>query len=154
MRLKRVRRFGVAGVVVAAATTALVVSVPSTASAAGDWKCFGTAVKRCATVWWDEAADTYQARAKITDVAGGRDYEVKVTNVKLLRTNKAEWVTVRTNADTDGWHATEDSAGTSTVDPCSYPGQSYSVEATFSWRDGNSGEDVWRPSHSWGHLCA
>lgn len=70
MRLNGVRRFGVVGALI---------FVPSSASTASDWWCHGTAVKRCATVWWDESADTFRVRAKITDV-------VRVTNVKLQRT--------------------------------------------------------------------
>jgi hypothetical protein len=155
MRLKVVRRFGVVGAVIAAVVGALVVFVPSSASAASDWWCHGTAVERCATVWWDETADTYRARAKITDAAGGGNYEVRVIDVKLQRTSTSgEWVTLRTAADGDGWHATEDWGGTSTVDPCNYPRQSYSVVATFYWRGAASGQETWRPNNAWGHLCA
>lgn len=97
MRLKGVRRSGIVGAVIAAAVGALIVFVPSSASADSDWWCFGTQVKRCATVWWDETADTYQARAKITDVAGGGAYGVRVTDVKLQRTDGgAGYVTLRT----------------------------------------------------------
>ena len=155
MRLKAVRRFGTAGAVIAAAAGALTVFVPSSASAASDWWCHGTAVQRCATVWWDETADTYRARAKITDVDGGGDYEVRVVDVKLQRTSDSgAWVTLRTNTDGDGWHATEDWAGTTTVDPCDYPRQSYSVVATFYWRGASAGQETWRPNNAWGHLCA
>ncbi|MEV1084995.1 hypothetical protein AB0I98_43425 [Streptomyces sp. NPDC050211] len=152
MRLKRVGRFGTTGALVAAALGASIVFTPSSASAVSEWKCYGTQVKRCATVWWDEAADTYRARAKITDVAGGGSYQVKVTNVKLLRFNGSENVTVRAAADTDGWHATEDWAGTTAVNPCDWD-QSFSVVATFSWRGAASGEKTWSPNTGWSHMC-
>ncbi|GAA2628520.1 hypothetical protein [Streptomyces vastus] len=145
--------FRTTGALVAAALGASIVITPSSASAASDWECYGTQVKRCATVWWDETADTFRARAKITDVAGGGSYQVKVTNVKLLRTSSSDWVTVRSAKDYDGWHGTEDLAGTSTVNPCSRPRESFSVVATFSWKGASSGEKTWRPNHAWGHLC-
>lgn len=155
MRLKAVRRFGVLGAVVAAVVGALTVFVPSSAAAESEWKCHGTAVQRCATVWWDEADDTYRARAKITDAAGGGNYEVRVVNVKLQRTSgSGELVTLRTNADGDGWHATEDLAGTTKFDPCIYPRVSYSVVATFYWRGATTGQETWRPNNGWSLLCA
>ncbi|WP_326770580.1 hypothetical protein OG978_43270 (plasmid) [Streptomyces sp. NBC_01591] len=155
MRLKRAGRFGTTGALVAAALGASIVITPSPASAASEWKCYGTAVKRCATVWWDETADTYRARAKITDVAGGGSYQVKVTNVKLQRfTSTGSWVTLRTAKDYDGWHGTEDLAGTSTVNPCNWPQSSFSVVATFSWKGAASGEKTWRPNTSWALLCS
>jgi hypothetical protein len=139
--------------VLAAVVGALVVFVPSSASAASDWFCHGTAVERCATVWWDQSADTYRARGRITDADGGGNYEVRVVEVKLLRTSGSNWVTVRTADDYDGWHDVQDLAGTGTVDPCSVPGQSYTVAATFSWRGASTGQETWRPNNSWGHLC-
>lgn len=154
MRLKVACGAGGVSAVIAAVVGALIVFVPSSASAASDWWCHGTAVERCATVWWDEAADTFRGRAKITDVDGGGNYEVRVIDVKLQRTSSSgAWVTVRIAADGDGWHATEDLAGTSTVDPCDYPGQGFSVVATFYWRGATSGQKTWRPSNAWGHLC-
>lgn len=144
--------FRTTGALVAAALGASILITPSSASAASDWKCYGTQVKRCATVWWDQTTDTYRARAKITDVAGGGSYQVKVTDVKLLRINKSDYVTVRSAKDHDGWHDTEDSAATVTVDPCS-PEQSYAVVATFSWKGASSGEKTWRPNQAWGHVC-
>jgi hypothetical protein len=150
MRLKAVRRFGVLGAVVAGALTV----VPSTAVADSDWWCHGTAVERCATVWWDETADTFRARAKITDVAGGGNYEVRVIDVKLQRTSDSGYVTLRTATDGDGWHDVEDLAGTTTVDPCNYPRQSYSVVATFYWRGASAGQETWRPNNAWGMLCS
>ncbi|TMR88766.1 hypothetical protein [Nonomuraea basaltis] len=147
--------FRTTGALVAAALGASILITPSPASATSDWvwKCYGTQVKRCATVVWDQTADTFRARAKITDVAGGGSYQVKVTNVKLLRTNRSDYVTVRSAKDYDGWHDTEDSAATVTVDPCSFPGESFTVVATFSWKGASSGEKTWRPNQAWGHLC-
>lgn len=154
MRLDAVRRFGVVGAAAAAVASALTISVPSQAAADSDWWCHGTAVKRCATVWWDETNDTFSARAKITDVAGGGNYEVRVVDVKLQRTDySGEYVTLRTKADTDGWHDVEDSAATSTVDPCNYPKQSTVVVATFAWRGATTGQETWRPNNAWGMLC-
>jgi hypothetical protein len=145
--------FRTTGALVAAALGASIVLIPSPASADSEWKCYGTQVRRCATVWWDETADTFRARAKITDVAGGGSFQVKVTNVELQRTNGGGYVTLRTARDTDGWHDTEDLAGTTTIDPCNYPRQSYSVVATFSWRGADSGEKTWRPNNAWGFHC-
>jgi hypothetical protein len=154
MRLEAVRWSGVVGTVIAGVVGALTVVAPSSAAAASDWWCHGAAVERCATVWWDEVADTFRARAKITDVSGGGNYEVRVIDVKLQRTSSSgAWVTLRTKADGDGWHDTEDLAGTTTVDPCNYPRQSYSVVATFYWRGASSGQETWRPNNVWGHLC-
>jgi hypothetical protein len=150
MRLKAVRQFGFVGAVLGA----LIVFVPSSASAASDWWCHGTAVKRCATVWWDEPADSFRARAKITDVAGGGNYEVRVINVKLQRTDRGgPFVTLRTKADGDGWHDIEDLAGTSAINPCDNLHESYSVVATFYWRGATSGQETWRPNNAWGYLC-
>ncbi|MEU6676657.1 hypothetical protein [Streptomyces sp. NPDC046853] len=153
MGLKRVGRLATTGALVASALGASIVFTPSSASAASEWQCYGTQVKRCATVWWDEAKDTYRARAKITDVAGGGSYQVKVTNVKLRRFNGDKWVTVRTAADTDGWHGTEDVAATKAIDPC-VSKQSFDVVATFSWKGRSSGEKTWSPDMSWSLLCA
>ncbi|MFI6119420.1 hypothetical protein ACIBCU_06135 [Streptomyces sp. NPDC051064] len=153
MRFKRVGRFGTTGALVAASLGASIVLTPSSASAESAWECYGTQVKRCAAVWWDETADTYRARAKITDVAGGGSYQVKVTDVKLQRFSGSGWVTLRTAADGDGWKDTEDLAGTTTVDPCRWPTSSFGVVATFSWKGASSGEKTWRPDNSWALLC-
>jgi hypothetical protein len=59
--------FRTTGALVAAALGAAIVITPSSASAASEWYCYGTQVKRCATVRWDETAGTYRARAKITE---------------------------------------------------------------------------------------
>lgn len=157
MRLKRVGRFGTTGALVAAVLGASIVFTPSSASAASEWECYGTQVKRCATVWWDSTADTYRARAKITDVAGGGDYQVKVTDVKLqVFSNTAggwAWVTVRSTKDDDGWHDTEDLAATVTVNPCDWPNPNFRVVATFSWKGASSGEKTWSPEKSWINMC-
>ncbi|MGW4232257.1 hypothetical protein ACWEF9_23715 [Streptomyces sp. NPDC004980] len=154
MSLKRTSQFGTTGALVAAALGTSIVLTPSSASAASKWHCYGTAVKRCATVWWDEATDTYRARARITDVAGGGSYQVKVTHVRLQRfTSNGDWVTLRTAKDGDGWHDTQDLAGTTTVNPRNWPRSSFSVVATFSWKGAASGEKTWRPKHSWAHSC-
>ncbi|MCT9075151.1 hypothetical protein [Streptomyces fulvoviolaceus] len=157
MRLKRVGRFGTTGALVAAALGASIVFTPSSASASSDWYCYGTQVKRCATVWWDETADTYRARAKITDVDGGGSYQVKVTDVKLQNfsntANGWAWVTVRSAKDYDGWHDTADLAATVTVDPCDWPNPTFRPVATFSWKGASSGEKTWSPDTSWGHNC-
>ncbi|WP_405577323.1 hypothetical protein [Streptomyces sp. NBC_01092] len=138
--------FRTTGVLVAAALGASIVLTPTPASAGIAWDCYGTQVKRCAAVWWDNTNDNIQARAKITDVAGGGSYQVKVTNVRLVRTDgSGGYVTLRHAADADGWHDTEDKAGTTSVDSCNYPRQTYSVVATFSWRGAGSGEKTWHP---------
>ncbi len=144
--------FRTTGALVAAALGASIVFTPSSASADSEWECYGTQVKRCATVWWDEAASTYQARAKITDVAGGGSYQVKVIDVKLQRYNGSENVTVRSADDHDGWHGTEDLAVTTTVNPCNWD-QSFSVVATFSWKGASSGEKTWSPNMGWSLMC-
>jgi hypothetical protein len=146
MRLKVV---GVVGAVLGA----LFVVPPSSASAEEDWWCHGTAVERCATVSWDRSNDTFRARARITDAAGGGNYEVRVVDVKLQRTRGADLVTVRTADDYDGWHDVQDLAATTAVDPCSVPGQSYRVIATFSWRGASTGQETWRPDNTWGFHC-
>ncbi len=155
MRLKRVGRFGTVGGLVAAALGSSIVFTPSSASADSDWWCYGTQVERCATVWWDQTTDTFEARAMITDVAGGGSFEVTVTDVQLQRTDGSNpgFVTLRSADDHDGWHDTEDSAATSAVDPCNFPRQSYSVVATFRWRGADSGEKTWRPDNVWSLLC-
>ncbi|MCX5412324.1 hypothetical protein [Streptomyces sp. NBC_00059] len=153
MKLKRVGRSGSVVALVAASLGASIVLTPASASADSAWWCYGTQVKRCATVWWDDATDTYQARAKITDVAGGNNYSVKVTNVKLQRFNGSGWVTVKSKQDYDGWFATEDSAATAKVDPCAWPTNSFGVVATFSYKGASSGETTWRPGNSWAMLC-
>jgi hypothetical protein len=144
--------FRTTGALVAAALGASIVLIPTPASADSDWRCYGTQVRRCATVYWDQAADTFRARAKITDAAGGGSFQVKVTNVKLQRAVSGDYVTVRTAADTDGWHGTEDRASTTSVDPCN-PRHTYSVVATFSWRGADSGERTWRPDAGWLLSC-
>jgi hypothetical protein len=157
MRLKRVGRFGTTGALVAAALGASIVFTPTSASAASEWECYGTQVKRCATVWWDDTANTYRARAKITDVAGGGDFQVKVVNVKLqVFSNTAggwAWVTVRSAKDDDGWHDTEDLAATVTVNPCDWPNPNFRVVATFSWNGASSGEKTWSPDKGWILMC-
>lgn len=157
MRFKRVGRFGTTGALVAAALGASVVFTPSSASAESEWECFGTQVKRCATVWWDRTADTYRARAKITDVAGGSSYQVKVTNVKLQNYSNTAggwaWVTVRSTKDYDGWHDTEDLAATVTVNPCKWPNPVFRVVVTFSLKGASSGEKTWSPEQGWVHAC-
>ncbi|WP_326766511.1 hypothetical protein OG978_19835 [Streptomyces sp. NBC_01591] len=150
MRLKRVGRMGATGGLVAAALATSIVITPSSASAADSWQCYGKQVKRCATVSWDNASKTFRAKAKITDVAGGGNYQVKVTNVKLERYPAGKRVTMRTTKDYDGWHSTGDSAATSAIDACKYPHDSYKVVATFSWKKGSASENkTWRPDMSW-----
>ncbi|MBK1787426.1 hypothetical protein [Prauserella cavernicola] len=153
MRSKRLRRAGTSGALVAAALGTSMVVAPASASAVSEWKCYGTQVERCATVWWDEAEDTYRARAKITDMPGGGAYEVKVTNVKLINFDGDRLVTVKSKQDYDGWHDTEDLAGTATVDPCDYGNPSFEVKATFSWRGAGSGEKTWSPDQGWSMFC-
>lgn len=154
MRLTRAVRSGAVGALVTAAFGTSVLFTPASASADSEWECHGTAVKRCATVWWDQSAGTYKARAKITDVAGGGSYQVKVTDVTLQRFDGTRWVTVRHADDHDGWHGTEDLAGTSTVEPCAtWPNQSYGVVATFNWRGASSGQETWRPNTGWSLMC-
>ncbi|WP_327348959.1 hypothetical protein [Streptomyces europaeiscabiei] len=140
--------FRTTGALVAAALGASIALTPTPASAGIAWQCYGTQVKRCAAVWWDNNTTDIRARAKITDVAGGGSYQVKVTNVKLVRPNgTGGWVTVRSAKDYDGWHDTEDLAGTTSFDPCDFPQREYSVVATFSWRGASSGEKTWHPSN-------
>lgn len=153
MGLKRAGRFGTVGALVAGTIGASIVLTPASASADSAWECYGTQVKRCATVWWDRTTDTYQARAKITDATGGNNYSVKVTNVKLQRFNGSGWVTVKSKEDYDGWFATSDSAATAKIDPCRWPTNSFGVVATFSWKGASTGEKTWRPDMGWGHAC-
>ncbi len=146
--------FRTTGALVAAALGASIVFIPSPASAASNWMCYGTQVKRCAAVWWDRDTDTYRARAKITDVAGGGSFQVAVTDVTLRRSDgDGGYMTLRHAADTDGWHATEDLAATTAVDPCNFPRLSYTVVATFRWRGAASGERTWSPDMAWTHYC-
>lgn len=126
---------------------ALIVFVPSSASAATDWYCKGEAVKRCVTVVWDASARTYRARAVIRDVEGGGNFNVRVQNVKLLR-YRGDWETVRTGPDLDGYHASEDLARTDTARPCSWTYRTFSAKATFSWTGASSGSETWQPSFS------
>lgn len=150
MKLKHVGRVGATGGLVAAALATSVVIAPSSASAADSWQCYGKEVRRCATVSWDNASKTFRAKAKITDVAGGGDYQVKVTDVKLERYPAGKRVTMRTAQDYDGWHGTGDSATTGSINACKYPHDSYRVVATFSWKKGKASEDrTWRPDMSW-----
>lgn len=151
MRFKHLGRMGATGGLVAAALATSIVVTPSSASAADDgWLCYGKEVKRCAMVYWDNSNRTFRAKAKITDVAGGGNYSVKVTNVKLERYPAGKRVTMRTTKDYDGWHSTGDSAATSSVSACKYPHDSWRVVATFSWRKGTASEDkAWRPDMSW-----
>jgi hypothetical protein len=77
--------------------------------------------------------------------------------VKLQRTGgdgTGDWVTLRSARDYDGWHDTEDLAGTTTVNPCNFPRQSDNVVATFSWKGASSGEKTWHPSHGGGSFSA
>jgi hypothetical protein len=60
---------------------------------------------------------------------------------------------LRHAADTDGWHGTEDKAGTTSIEPCNFPEQSYSVVATFSWRGASSGEKTWHASDAMIPYC-
>ncbi|MFE1949718.1 MULTISPECIES: hypothetical protein [Streptomyces] len=155
MRLRQLGRIGTAGALTVAAAGVSIVFTPSMASAESAWQCYGKQVKRCATVWWDRETDTYRARAKITDVAGGGNYTVKVNDVKLLRFNGTETLTVKSAKDDDGWHGTEDLAGTASVNPCRWPKNSFQVQARFSWKEkgGTASTKTWRPAMGWGHMC-
>ncbi|MGW6024258.1 hypothetical protein [Streptomyces sp. NPDC055099] len=155
MRLKQLGRIGTAGGLTVAAVGASIVFSPSMASADSAWECYGKQVKRCATVWWDREADTYRARAKITDVAGGGNYTVAVNDVKLLRFNGTTTLTVKSAKDADGWHGTQDLAGTSSVNPCRWPKNSFQVQAKFTWKKkgGTASTKTWRPEMGWGHAC-
>jgi hypothetical protein len=136
--------FRTTGALVVAALVASIVLIPSPASAGIAWDCYGTQVKRCAAVEWSNTTGDLRGRAKIVDVAGGGSYQVKVTDVRLVRTDgSGGYVTLRHSADTDGWHGTEDKASTTSVEECNFPRQTYSVVATFSWRGASSGERTW-----------
>ena len=142
------------GALVAAALGASIALIPSPASAGIAWSCYGTQVKRCAAVSWDNTTGDLRAEAKITDVAGGGSYQVKVTNVKLLRADgTGGWVTMRHAADYDGWHGTEDKASTTYLEDCNFEGQTFNVVATFSWRGASSGERTWHPSEGLSPWC-
>ncbi|MEV2254405.1 hypothetical protein AB0I94_28115 [Streptomyces sp. NPDC050147] len=155
MRIKQLGRIGTAGGLTVAAVGASIVFTPSMASADSTWECYGKQVKRCATVWWDDEADTYRARAKITDTAGGGNYTVAVNDVKLLRFNGTRTLTVKSAKDNDGWHRTQDLAGTSSVNPCRWPTNSFQVQAKFTWKKqgGTASTKTWRPDMGWGHAC-
>ncbi|MFD3839775.1 hypothetical protein ACFWWC_26480 [Streptomyces sp. NPDC058642] len=154
MRVKRARRVGTTGALVAATLGASIVLTPSSASASGTWDCHGTQVKRCTMIWWDPDADTFRARAKITDADGGGNYRVKVNNVRLQRyMSSTGWVTVRHADDNDGWHAISDLAGTSTIDPCSGPPNSFRAVAAFYWKGASSGSETWHPNSATSRDC-
>jgi hypothetical protein len=131
--------------------------VGGTAAPAGaSERCVGTAVKRCVEIYWDTASDTYQARASITDTAGGGNYAVKVSRLQMLRTTPSNpdgtvMDTYSAN-DYDGWFWTEDTARGQRFDPCRWPNSGFRAKAYFEWKGDSQGSD-WVYLWPHGHDC-
>ena len=139
MRKSLLRRTALAGVGV----VVLAGGITSTAEATEN--CVAGVVKRCVEIYWDQADDTFQARASITDVAGGGDYAVKVTRLEVLRTASTgpvdQLIPGHSAVDDDGWFWTEDSARGAKFDPCKVAGASYRAKAFFEWKGDATGSD-------------
>lgn len=129
-------------------------SSTSATAARANALCVGKQVRRCINVYWNRTNDTYQARATIIDTAGGGNYRVSTNRVKLQWYNpsKGRYVTIRSRGDFDGWHASQDHARTTRIDPCNRKNQAYRARAFFQW-EGPSPASHWRTSGAFGHLC-
>lgn len=138
---------------VAAGSLALIGGSAPTASASD--VCEGSQVRRCIKVYWDRTYNTHQARASITDVAGGDNYTVAVNQLKLQRWDSANtrWVTIPAGSltDYDGWFGTSDYATARRVSPCQY--RSYRAIAYFQWKGPSPGAR-WISTGSYGHTCS
>lgn len=130
-------------VMAAAAATAMLATggVVAATSASAATSCQRVEGARlCVTVVWPVGSNSYSARGTITDLAGGPNLSVAVTNVKLQRYDgTGGWKTVRETYDYDGWDGKADSGSTTSVNPCKHPHSSYRTVATFHWRGGQSG---------------
>lgn len=147
---KRVLRIGIGGAVAAVVFGLLTTASPPPAAASSEWLCVGREVKRCATVWYDEGTHTFQARARIHDAAGGRNFSVRVTHVVLRNFMGGKDRVIRQTRDYDGWHAKADYSRTRTVNPCNWENRSFTVAATFEWKGADSGKRRWSPNRAWG----
>lgn len=147
MKLKFAHRAGVTGALLAAILGALIVFVPTSASAAASpWTCFGDGVKRCMRLTCDPSTNKIRAHALIRDVRGGRNFTVWVKNVKLHHSPTGN--VLRHNPDRDGAHAVKDGAGTGTYDMDNVSRKQFWAEAYFYWkRDGSSGNSQVSTDH-------
>ena len=105
--------------------------------------CGGTDVVRCVWIDWDGA---YRARAKVTDPSSvGYDQDIAVSNLRFQYDRGGRWVTLKENADHDGWKDTADGViGTWMV--CQ---QRIRAVAYFKWRKHGavSPTGEWKGSH-------
>jgi hypothetical protein len=105
------------------------------------YACFGSQVRRCAWFNVDHTRNRVRAYSRITDAAGGRNYSVATSRVRLQAWNGRSWVNVANSyaSDFDGWHATSDTAAGGLVG-CRNGGR-YLLRsvAYFQWRGNPSG---------------
>lgn len=92
-----------------------------------------TGIETCLMFFYPGGAG-FGSKATITDLEGGVDYEVKVTNVEFQKWNGDRWVLVSSEKDFDGWHLDKDVATTRAGSACGFAGIKVRARATYSWR--------------------
>lgn len=107
--------------------------------------------RMCANVVWP-GGNTYYGRATVTDVNGGPNLNVAVTNIRLQHYNGSSWVTVRETYDYDGYFGGSDTGQTTAINPCNYRNPVFRTVAYVQWNGGQSGaRTIYSGAH--GHTC-
>jgi hypothetical protein len=123
------------------ATTALAagtaVMAAPTASAVG-W-CHGNEVRTC--IYIDIDGDRARAAGRITDVEGGRDFQVKILNLRLQLWSGSTWVNVKQSGDHDTWKPFRDTAITDWYTCGGHQNRKFRAIAYYRWEhNGNVGD--------------
>lgn len=116
----------------AAAAAALVSSAPSASAAPYELTgCETTSDLEWCLLFYNGGLG---AKASITDLDGGTDYDVRANNIRLQRWDGDSWVTIKQADDFDGWHDVSDAARSPQAGLCAWPNQRIRAAVEFSYR--------------------
>ncbi|WP_423464110.1 hypothetical protein ACO229_05900 [Promicromonospora sp. MS192] len=115
--------------------TALVAS-PAAAATQIAHNCVGEQVIRCANVEMSSPG-VFNAHARVTDSAGGGNYDVMVHELRLEILRDGIWWTVKEATTDDGWEPTQDVHRTLSWSCGSSPQVRMRAITTMQWADAN-----------------
>lgn len=95
------------------------------------YRCYGSEVVRCAWINYDSQNHRVRGYVRITDAAGGGNYQVAVNNIRMSKNGNR----ISTVGDYDDWYDTTDTAQTALVD-C-HSNDHFVVKYTAKWRRGS-----------------
>lgn len=127
---------GLAAVVLGTAALTVGAAGASAEVQTNAYRCYGVEVPRCAWINYDSQNHRVRGYVRITDAAGGGNYQVAVNNIRLYKNGNL----VNTVGDYDDWYDTTDTAQTALVD-C-HSNDHFVVKYTAKWRRGSeSGQE-------------